>query len=147
LSHTYNTPRDAAAAYSIVDDDPDLLTLLSAHYSVRGYEVAVAETCEAALRLAAERRPDAVLLDFCLPKMDGARFIEILRADELTKKTPVIVMSAASASWVAARLPRGPPHRHCSRSRSSSRRSIRCSRTSWPSRPGLNRRLPPLRGI
>lgn len=92
----------------VIDDDPDLLTLLSAHYGVRGYEVAVAETCEAALRLAAERRPDAVILDFCLPKMDGARFIEILRADELTKKTPVIVMSAASASWVATRLPEDP---------------------------------------
>ena len=92
----------------IVDDDPDLLTLLSARYGVRGYEVAVAETCEAALRLAAERRPDAVLLDFCLPKMDGARFIEIMRADELTKKTPVVVMSAASAHWVASRLPADP---------------------------------------
>jgi DNA-binding response OmpR family regulator len=92
----------------VVDDDPDLLTLLSAHYSIRGYEVVVAETCEAALRLAAERRPDAVLLDFCLPRMDGARFIEILRADELTKKTPVIVMSAASARWVASRLPQDP---------------------------------------
>ena len=88
----------------IVDDDPDLLTLLSAHYGIRGYTVVVAESCEAALRLAAERRPDAVLLDFCLPKMDGARFIEILRADELTEKTPVIVMSAASAQWVASRL-------------------------------------------
>ena len=92
----------------VVDDDPDLLTLLSAHYSVRGYTVAVAESCEAALRLAAERRPDAVLLDFCLPRMDGARFIEILRADELTKKTPVVVMSAASAPWVTARLPQDP---------------------------------------
>jgi CheY-like chemotaxis protein len=88
----------------IVDDDPDLLTLLSAHYGIRGYTVVVAESCEAALRLAAERRPDAVLLDFCLPKMDGSRFIEILRADELTEKTPVIVMSAASAHWVASRL-------------------------------------------
>jgi CheY-like chemotaxis protein len=92
----------------IVDDDPDLLTLLSAHYSIRGYTVAVAESCEAALRSAAERRPDAVLLDFCLPKMDGARFIEVLRADELTRKTPVIVMSAASAHWVASRLAPDP---------------------------------------
>jgi DNA-binding response OmpR family regulator len=92
----------------VIDDDPDLLILLAAHYGVRGYTVAVAETCEAALRLAAERRPDAVLLDFCLPKMDGARFIEILRGDELTKTTPIVVMSAASARWVASRLPEDP---------------------------------------
>jgi DNA-binding response OmpR family regulator len=88
----------------VVDDDPDLLVLLKAHYNVQGYKVSVAETCEEALRLAAESRPDAVLLDFCLPKMDGARFIDILRADELTKATPVIVMSAAAAGWVASRL-------------------------------------------
>ena len=89
----------------VVDDDPDLLVLLKAHYSVQGYTVSVAETCEEALCLAAERRPDAVLLDFCLPKMDGARFIDILRADEWTKRTPVVVMSAASAGWIASRLP------------------------------------------
>jgi DNA-binding response OmpR family regulator len=89
----------------VVDDDPDLLVLLKAHYSVQGYTVSVAETCEEALRLAAESRPDAVLLDFCLPKMDGARFIDILRSDVLTKGTPVVVMSAASAGWVASRLP------------------------------------------
>jgi CheY-like chemotaxis protein len=92
----------------VVDDDPDLLILLDAHYSVRGHQVAVALNCEDGLLLAAKRRPDAVLLDFCLPKMDGARFIEILRADALTRLTPVVVMSAASASWVADRLPRDP---------------------------------------
>ncbi|MFI5363755.1 MAG: response regulator [Elusimicrobiota bacterium] len=92
----------------VVDDDPDLLALISARYASRGCEVAVAQTCETALRLAAERRPDVVLLDYCLPRMDGARFIEILRRDELTKKTPVLVMSAASASWVASRLPPDP---------------------------------------
>jgi CheY-like chemotaxis protein len=92
----------------IVDDDPDLLLLLDSHYHVRGYAVAIALSCEEALRLASENRPDAVLLDYCLPKMDGTRFIEILRADELTKRTPVVVMSAASAAWVAARLPKDP---------------------------------------
>ena len=92
----------------VIDDDPDLLVLLDAHYSVRGHLVAVALSCEEGLRQAAARRPDIILLDFCLPKMDGARFIEILRADELTKDTPVVVMSAAAKSWVASRLPKDP---------------------------------------
>ncbi|MFI5345899.1 MAG: response regulator [Elusimicrobiota bacterium] len=92
----------------VIDDDPDLLILLDAHYSVRGHKVAVALSCEDGLRKASVRRPDLVLLDFCLPKMDGARFIEILRSDELTKHTPVVVMSAAAQSWVATRLPKDP---------------------------------------
>ena len=96
------------AALLVVDDDPDLLVLLSAHYGARGYVVSVAESCAGALRLASARRPDIVLLDFCLPKMGGKRFIEILRADELTRATPVIVMSAASLDWVASSLAPGP---------------------------------------
>jgi len=92
----------------VVDDDTDLLVLLSAHYGAQGYAVAAAESCAGALRLAAERRPDIVLLDFCLPKMGGKRFIEILRADELTRATPVIVMSAASLDWVASSLAPDP---------------------------------------
>ena len=92
----------------IVDDDKDLLFLLDAHFRVRGYEVDVAATCEEALRMAAENRPDVVLLDFCMPKMDGARFAQILRVDELTRMTPVVLMSAASASWIDARLEPDP---------------------------------------
>lgn len=92
----------------VVDDDPDLLILLEAHYGVRGHLVSVSASCEAALETAAKRKPDIVLLDFCLPKMDGARFVEILRADPLTKDVPVIVMTAASSSWVASRLPKDP---------------------------------------
>ena len=98
----------SVALLLVVDDDSDLLILLDAHYSVRGHQVAVSTCCQDGLRLAGEKRPDVVLLDFCLPKMDGARFIEILRSDALTKDTPVIVMSAAAQSWVATRLAPDP---------------------------------------
>jgi two-component system phosphate regulon response regulator PhoB len=92
----------------VIDDDLDLLTLLSTRYNARGYSVASAATSEHGLMLAAEHRPDVVLLDFCLPRMDGTRFIEQLRADEKTRRTPVVVMSAASIRWVSARLPQDP---------------------------------------
>lgn len=96
------------AALLIIDDDPDVLLLLYTRYSACGHEVTVALTCAEGLSLAASHTPDLILLDFRLPQMDGARFIEILRADELTKKTPVIVMSAASPTWVASRLNSDP---------------------------------------
>ena len=96
------------AALLIIDDDPDILLLLDTRYSARGHEVTVTLTCAAGLSLAASRTPDLILLDFRMPQMDGARFIEILRADDLTKKTPVIVMSAASPTWVASRLVSDP---------------------------------------
>lgn len=92
----------------IIDDDPDILLLLETRYSARGHKVTVAATCAEGLGVAACHTPDLILLDFRLPQIDGARFIEILRADELTKKTPVIVMSAASPTWVASRLASDP---------------------------------------
>ncbi len=96
------------ATLLVIDDDPDLLVLLDAHYSVRGHKVTVTTSCEAALGVMVKGKPDAILLDFCLPKMDGARFLEILRADPLTRGVPVVVMTAASGSWVASRLPQDP---------------------------------------
>lgn len=90
----------------VVDDDPDLILLLKTHFEARGYSVDGAVSVAEAMILASQQRPQAVLLDFCLPKIDGARFIEILRADPLTKDTPVIVLSAAAPSWVESRLPR-----------------------------------------
>jgi CheY-like chemotaxis protein len=92
----------------IIDDDPDLLALLSAHYGAGGHRVAIASNCADGLRMAAADKPDAVLLDFCMPKMDGARFIEVLRADKQTTGTPVIVMSAANSNWVSQRLQPDP---------------------------------------
>jgi CheY-like chemotaxis protein len=92
----------------VVDDDPDLVLLLKTHLEARGHSVDGAGSVAEAMTLAAARRPHAVVLDFCLPKIDGARFIEILRADPLTQETPVIVVSAASQSWVDSRLPPDP---------------------------------------
>lgn len=96
------------ATLLVVDDDPDLLILLEAHFGAREHTVVSALSCEAGLSLAASRQPDLILLDFCLPKMDGARLLEILRSDALTRATPVIVMSAASVDWVRSRLAPDP---------------------------------------
>ncbi|NNN05776.1 MAG: response regulator [Elusimicrobia bacterium] len=89
----------------VVDDDADVLDLLDWHCRERGHAVAVASSCEKALTwLRVARPPRLILLDFFLPKMDGACFVELLRAGESTRAIPVIIMSAASPDWVARRL-------------------------------------------
>ena len=92
----------------VVDDDPDLLLLMRARFGARGHEVAVADSAAGGVTLAAARPPDLLLLDFCLPRMDGARVLQLLRADALTQALPVIVLSAADRSLVASRLPSDP---------------------------------------
>jgi len=92
----------------VVDDDSDLILLMKTHLEAHGHSVDGSESVAEAMTLAARKRPQAVVLDFCLPRIDGARFIEILRADPLTKETPVLVVSAASQSWIESRLPPDP---------------------------------------
>lgn len=58
-----------------------------------GYDVIVARDGEEGLRLAREVRPELVLLDIRLPKMDGLAVLEALRSDPATADLAVVVLS------------------------------------------------------
>jgi two-component system KDP operon response regulator KdpE len=75
----------------VVDDEPQILRALGVNLRARGYEVDLAGTGEAALRLAAEHHPDLVLLDLGLPGIDGVEVIEGLRG---WTAVPIVVLSA-----------------------------------------------------
>ena len=75
----------------VVDDEPQILRALRINLSVRGYEVVTASTGAGALRAAAERPPDVVVLDLGLPDMDGTEVLAGLRG---WCTAPVIVLSA-----------------------------------------------------
>jgi two-component system, OmpR family, KDP operon response regulator KdpE len=79
----------------VVDDEPQILRALRINLSVRGYEVTTAATGSDALRLAADHKPDVVILDLGLPDMSGIEVIGGLRG-WLT--APVIVLSARTDS-------------------------------------------------
>ncbi len=79
----------------IVDDEPQILRALRINLSVRGYEVTTASTGVAALRAAAETRPEVIVLDLGLPDIDG---LEVLAGLRGWNETPVIVLSARSDS-------------------------------------------------
>ena len=79
----------------IIDDEPQILRALRIKLTVRGYEVTTAATGAAALRAAAETRPEVIVLDLGLPDMDG---LEVLGGLRGWNDTPVIVLSARSDS-------------------------------------------------
>ena len=79
----------------IIDDEPQILRALRINLTVRGYEVTTAATGAAALRAAAETRPEVIVLDLGLPDMDG---LEVLAGLRGWNDTPVIVLSARSDS-------------------------------------------------
>jgi two-component system KDP operon response regulator KdpE len=75
----------------VVDDDDALRRALAINLRARGYDVAVAADGASALSAAAQRPPDAVVLDLGLPDMDGATVIEGLRG---WTSAPIVVLSA-----------------------------------------------------
>ena len=76
----------------VVEDQRDLALGLRANLEIEGYAVDVAPTGEDALRIAAERKPDLVILDIMLPRMDGYEVLVKLRAMRL--EVPVLMLTA-----------------------------------------------------
>jgi two-component system, OmpR family, KDP operon response regulator KdpE len=79
----------------VVEDDPQLVRALIINLQVRHYGVDAAPNGATALRLAAARQPDVVLLDLGLPDMDGVEVIKGLRG---WTRVPILVVSARQAS-------------------------------------------------
>ncbi|MBU0759907.1 MAG: response regulator [Candidatus Omnitrophica bacterium] len=78
----------------VVDDDPDLLRMLKLRMESEGYEFLSAQDGEEMLKIMKAKRPDAVLLDIMLPKVDGYTALREMRKEDSFKDTPVIVMTA-----------------------------------------------------
>ncbi|WP_313887666.1 response regulator [Lentzea alba] len=79
----------------VVDDEPQIVRALRINLSARGYEVLTAHDGASALRLAADGKPDVVVLDLGLPDMDGTDVIAGLRG---WTTLPIIVLSARTDS-------------------------------------------------
>jgi DNA-binding response OmpR family regulator len=78
----------------VAEDDEDILELVVFDLEDEGYEVVTARDGEAAVALALERRPDLILLDVAMPGLDGYEVTRRLRADEATRSTPVVLLTA-----------------------------------------------------
>ena len=79
----------------VVEDDPQLVRALVINLQARRYGVDAAPDGATALRLAAARQPDVVMLDLGLPDMDG---VDVIRALRGWTRVPVLVLSARQAS-------------------------------------------------
>lgn len=78
----------------VVDDEPDILSVLVYHLSREGYRVTTAVNGQGALTAAAAERPDLIILDLMLPGMDGYEVLQRLRHADRTAAIPVILLTA-----------------------------------------------------
>lgn len=78
----------------VVDDEVEILVLLSRRLQSWGYEVLTAATGEDALKMAEEKRPDLILLDIVMPEMGGRDVCLRFKSHPKTSHIPVVFLTA-----------------------------------------------------
>ena len=78
----------------IIDDDPNLCSLLEQIFSGPGYQVLVANDGIRGLQVAKEYKPDVVIVDLNMPEVNGHQVCVGLRADPDTAKVPIMMLTA-----------------------------------------------------
>ncbi len=78
----------------VVDDDPEILSMLAMRLAKSGYEVTTAVDGEDAVKKATSSVPDIIVLDVMMPKMNGWEVARALRQEEATKNVKIIMLTA-----------------------------------------------------
>jgi len=87
----------------IIEDETALLYALQSQLAVSGYQPLAADDGEKALKILEKEKPNAIILDIILPKMDGWAFLKKIKSGEKTKNIPVIIVSNLSDEASQAR--------------------------------------------
>lgn len=77
----------------IVEDDVFLSGIYQKKFELEGFEVVMADNGEKGFNEAKKKSPDLILLDILLPKLDGFAVLKKLKADNITKDIPVILLT------------------------------------------------------
>ena len=80
----------------IVEDEKELARLISFHVAIAGYEALSAQDGFEAIEMCKCHKPELVVLDIMLPKIDGWEVCRRLKQDAVTRSIPVIILSALS---------------------------------------------------
>lgn len=83
-----------AARILVVDDDPEIVMMLSTRLAKRGYQVTTASDGHAALELAKSELPDLVLLDVMMPGKSGWEVARALKQDPATANIKIVMVTA-----------------------------------------------------
>ena len=85
--------QDSSKLILIVEDEPPLSEILKDHFENEGFRIIVAKDGEEGLGLALSKKPDMILLDINLPKLNGLDMLKQLRTYEAGKSIPAIALT------------------------------------------------------
>lgn len=95
-------PRDRPLVL-VADDDEDIRMLVRFRLERSGYDVVSARDGAEALELAVRHRPDLAVLDLMMPKVDGYEVTRRLRDLEVTRRMPIVMLTARAQETDVAR--------------------------------------------
>lgn len=78
----------------IVDDEPQMVDMLSMRLETSGYDIITAADGQAGLDKARKEKPDLIILDLMLPKMDGYKVCGLLKKDARFARIPIVIFTA-----------------------------------------------------
>lgn len=83
----------------VIEDEKDLADIVIQVLQREGYQTDVAYDGQEGLRKIKDTRPDLVLLDVMLPKLDGRDLLNAVKNDKELKDIPILVLSARAEQW------------------------------------------------
>lgn len=106
LDHTAATVRLPAShrLVLVIDDNPDIVQLISRFVADQGYAVVAAENVPEGLDLARSIMPDVIILDIMIPEKDGWDALQALKHDPATQDIPILVCTVLRESQLALAL-------------------------------------------
>jgi DNA-binding response OmpR family regulator len=81
-----------------IEDEPEMIDLIRLILNRHGFEIRGANGGKEGLEIIRKDHPDLVLLDLMMPDMDGWEVYQQMKADDVTKNIPVIVVTARAQS-------------------------------------------------
>lgn len=87
------------ATILFADDDPDILEMISYNLEKEGYTVFTAVNGEEAVELSEEVKPDLILLDVMMPKMDGVQVCEAIRSKDLAVQPLIAFLTSRAEDY------------------------------------------------
>ncbi|HEX6437584.1 MAG TPA: response regulator [Candidatus Binatia bacterium] len=85
---------DTQRTIMVVDDNPDIITIVKTILEGKGYHVLSASSGQELLNLLTDGKPDLIILDIMMPEMDGLEVLGRLKAVTETASIPVILLTA-----------------------------------------------------
>lgn len=79
----------------IIDDEPELVKAIEVRLKANGYKTIFSYDGEGGIKKAFEEKPDLIILDIIMPKMNGFDVCQILKADERTSQIPILILTAS----------------------------------------------------